>query len=35
MEGNESKMANEVKRWLLGKISQLEAERSSQMPAER
>lgn len=28
MEGNESKMANTVKSWLQGKISQLEAQRS-------
>ena len=28
MEGNEPKMANAVKHWLQGKISQLEAERS-------
>ena len=28
MDGNESKMANAVRGWLKGKISQLEAERS-------
>ena len=35
LEGNEAKMANAVQTWLREKISQIEAERSNRVLAQR